>query len=95
MNAPTRPRWRAWSGLVIGSDLNFYDCHAGRGWLPAAVGVAALLVTVAAGLLSWSERRNPPPASFIALLGTMAAGLLALTIAIQIGAALIVPACFR
>jgi hypothetical protein len=106
MRAPTKPGWRAWSGLVVpplawvahhqfGSDLNFYDCRLGQGWLAAAVGVVAFAVSVVSGLLSWSARRHPPPANFVAIVGTMVAALLALTIVIQIGAALIVPACFR
>lgn len=106
MSAPTVPGWRAWSGLVVspiawaghhqfGSSLNFYDCHAGRGWLIAGVGALALAATAVGGLLSWSARRRPQPAGFVAVLGAMAGALLSLTIAIQIGAALILPACFR
>ena len=67
----------------------------------AAVGLAALAVAVAGGWLSWrafgdaGSRTAQPTHRFIAVLGVMTAALLALTIAVQIMAGLVVPACFR
>jgi hypothetical protein len=86
-----------------GSDLNFWDC--GRGGGPAiAMGVVVLGMAVAAGALSFVARkggRDDPRGGtdsstrFIAALGMMSSGLFSLTILVQIGAALILPPCFR
>jgi hypothetical protein len=85
-----------------GSDLNFWDC--GRGSGPAVgMGLAMLAMALAAGGLSFlagrpgrdREVRTEPSTRFIATLGMMSSGLFSLTILVQIGAALILPSCFR
>jgi len=103
--------WRAWAGLVAapiawtlhhqtGSDLNFAHCGAGNGGTLMLIGLAALLIAVAGGVVSLGVVRtgSPPPEKlnrFIGALSLMIAGLLSLTILMQMAAALILPPCFR
>jgi hypothetical protein len=112
MRRTATARLKPWAGLVgpplawmlhhqLGSDLNFADCARGDGPLVAAVGAAALAVTLLSGWLSWRGWRASdagearPTDRFVAILGMMSAALLGLTIAVQVLAGLIVPACFR
>ncbi|MDB5423612.1 MAG: hypothetical protein JWQ29_1028 [Phenylobacterium sp.] len=87
----------------LGADLNFADCHRGDGAVAMAVGAAALAVALVGGFLSWPVWRDrgglegPPGAAnrFIAALSLLTSGLFSLTIAVQIMAAIVLPACFR
>jgi hypothetical protein len=81
-----------------GSDLSFAHCHA-SGALPVVVlGLLALALAGAGGLCShrvWdrgaSEEEGKP---FVALIGMLTAGLLAIAIIYQSVAAFIIPRCF-
>lgn len=87
-----------------GSYLNFADCHRGTGAVLAAIGAACLAVTLIAGLLSYAAwhragggeaHDEAPSGRFIPLLSLMTAGLVLLTLMVQIGAAILLPPCFR
>lgn len=87
-----------------GSDLNFADCTRGDGATLALIGVAALAVALAGGVFSYGawraagggvDRKDELTGRFIPVLGQMASALFGLTILVQIGAALTLPACFR
>jgi hypothetical protein len=101
-------RLRAWAGLVvapvawaahhlIGGDLNFADCQAGNGLTLLLIGVAALAIVALGAVLSFGTSRatRPQTTRFIAALSLMASALFALTILVQIVAALTLPPCFR
>jgi hypothetical protein len=85
------------------SDLDYWDC--GRGGGPAVVmGLVLLALALTGGgvsFLAWKAGRDDATgatdssARFIAALGMMSSGLFSLTILVQIGAALILPSCFR
>jgi uncharacterized membrane protein len=107
----TAARLRAWTSLAagpaawlahhqFGSTLNFARCEQGDSGALTIAGLAALATIALGAALAWSVWRNHAahrdgPTSFIALLGLMAAALFGLTVAVQIGASLIVPACFH
>ncbi|MDB5693860.1 MAG: hypothetical protein JWO81_2923 [Alphaproteobacteria bacterium] len=81
-----------------GSDLSFAHCHA-SGALPVIViGLLALALIGVGGLYShrvWDRGTSEETGkSFIALLGMLVAGLLAIAIVYQSVAALIIPRCF-
>ena len=81
-----------------GADLSFAHCHA-SGALPVLViGLLALALAGVGGLLShrvWDrERAEEAGTPFVALVGMLTAGLLAIAILYQSAAALIIPSCF-
>ncbi|MEA3054505.1 MAG: hypothetical protein QOG72_3408 [Sphingomonadales bacterium] len=99
----------AWSALALGafawfaaqqlgSDLSFSDCDSNGALETGLVGLVALLVTGAGAWLShraWTLR-NPEAEGrdFIAFVGMLTAGLLAIAIVYQTVAAFIIPSCF-
>jgi hypothetical protein len=80
-----------------GSDLSFAHCHA-SGALPVVVlGLLALALAGVGGLYShrvWDRGAMEEGKSFVALVGMLTAGLLAVAILYQSVAALIIPRCF-
>jgi hypothetical protein len=109
------PGWRSWAGLVaapaawivhhqVGSDLNFTDCRRGDTATLVLIGVAALIVAMAGGVVSYMAWRGTGASlgesqegsgRFIAVLALMISALLSLTIIVQVAASLILPPCFR
>ena len=105
---PRRAVLTAWAALLaggsawfvsqqIGSNLSFADCDA-NGALPTLLlGVLALALTGWGGWLSWRAWRGREAAgegsAFVALVGTLAAGLIGFAIVLQTLAGLILPEC--
>ena len=89
----------AWfASQQLGSDLSFSDCRNNGALETGIIGLAALAVTLAGGLIShkaW-KRREPEAEGrdFAALVGMLVAGLLAVAIVYQTVAAFIIPSCF-
>jgi hypothetical protein len=95
-----------WAGLIgaaagwildhqIGSDGVFYHCGVGPA-LTTIVGVISLAITGASGFASlrlWRSGKETPARRFIALLGVMFAGLLAIAILAPTIAGFIMPEC--
>jgi len=86
------------------SNGNFAQCPRMNGLADLGIGLVAALIIVVGGALSWTAWRRAggsPAASheadgrFIPALSLMAAALFLLTVLVQIGAGLIVPACWR
>ena len=81
----------------LGSNLTVISCRS-SGLIPVLlIGIVALLLALAGGLLSrraWTESGDDSGRSFVALIGMMAAGLLGLAIVFQTLAAFIIPRCF-
>ena len=88
----------AWFGSQqIGSDISFARCHSNGPIVTGLIGLAALALTALGGALSWrilSARGEPEARTFPALVGLMAAALLALAIVWQTVAAFLIPDCF-
>jgi hypothetical protein len=89
----------AWFGSQqLGSDLSFANCAANGALETGLIGLAALAVTLAGGLMShkvWKRREAEAEGrDFAALVGMLTAALLALAIVYQTLAAFIVPSCF-
>jgi hypothetical protein len=89
----------AWFGSQqLGSDLSFAKCTANGPLQTGLIGLVALAIALGGGLLShgvWKRREAEAEGrDFIALVGMLVAGLLALAIIYQTLAAFIVPACF-
>jgi hypothetical protein len=88
----------AWfASQQLGSDLSFSDCHSNGALETGLIGLAALIVTAAGAWLSnlaW-KRREPEAEGrdFVALVGILTAGLLAIAIVYQTVAAFIIPSC--
>jgi hypothetical protein len=88
-----------------GSDLNYFDCRGGGDTtVLLLIGLAALAIAVVGTWLSFAawraagggpDHRSELSARFIPALGVMAGGLFSLTILVQIGAVVVLPACFR
>ena len=81
-----------------GSNLSFSDCDA-NGPLPTLLlGLAALVLAVIGGFLSWGVWRRRDSGddgrSFVALVSFLAACLLSVAIILQTVAAFILPGCF-
>jgi len=100
-------RLAPWTALIVAptawllhhqvlSDMLHFDCHLGgpaAGLIAATLAIAAL---VGAGLLSWRARREEGASEgryFIAVLGTLFAGVSLFAIALQTLATLILPGC--
>lgn len=86
------------------SNGNFAQCPRMNGLADLALGLVAIAAIMAGGILSWTawrqasgglETSHEPAGRFIPALSLMAAGLFLLTVIVQIGAGLIVPACWR
>jgi hypothetical protein len=90
----------AWFGSQqVGSDLSFAHCGASGGPFVIPLCLVALALAGSGGLLSWRvwKRGEPDPEQgrpFVALVGTLAAALLAIAICYQLLAGLIIPRCF-
>jgi hypothetical protein len=89
----------AWFGSQqLGSDLSFSKCAANGPLATGLIGLVALAVIVAGGLMShraWSGREAEAEGrDFAALVGMLTSALLAVAIVYQTLAAFIVPACF-
>jgi hypothetical protein len=89
----------AWFGSQqLGSDLSFSDCHTNGAIETGLIGLVALLVTAAGAWMShgvWRRRQAEAEGrDFAALVGVLAAALLAVAIVYQTLAAFIIPACF-
>ena len=106
MKTPNFAELKPWAGLVAGmgaaglqhqlvSDSMHFDCRYGT--YDIVIGLAALLVIVAGGLVSWSSvRAHPDPEStrrFVADMSVMAAVLFALMVLWGIMAGAILPPC--
>jgi hypothetical protein len=100
----------AWTGLAagplawaahhqLGSDLNFADCGRGSAMTVTLIGAAALLVIAVGAFAAARGFRLAGPAHpttrFIATMALLGCALFGLTVAIQIMAGLVVPACFQ
>ena len=89
----------AWFGSQqLGSDLSFADCAANGPLETGLIGLVALAVTLAGGLMShkvWKRREaGAEGRDFAALIGMLVSGLLAIAIVYQTLAAFIIPDCF-
>ena len=106
MKMPNFAELKPWAGLIAGmgaaglqhqlvSDSMHFDCRNGD--YDLVVGLAALLVIGAGGLVSWSAVcAHPDPDStrrFVAQMSLMAAVLFALMVLWGIMAGAILPAC--
>jgi len=107
MKTPPPLGFKPWAGLVAGmagaglqhqlvSDSLHFDCGYGDYNLP--VGLAALVLVVAGGLVSWSCARARPSDSdstrrFVAHMSLLAAVLFALMVLWGILAGAILPGC--
>jgi hypothetical protein len=81
----------------IGSNLSQGDCSAAGALVVGLVGLVALALALAGGLLShrvWRTRNEGVTRKFIAQVGMMTAALLGLAIILQTLAAFIIPSCF-
>jgi hypothetical protein len=84
-----------------GSDANYWDCKVGGAAFIIGLGVACGAVAAFGGAISWAARKpaEGPTAEqnrqFAALVGTAAAAIFLLTIALQTLAGALVPACLR
>jgi hypothetical protein len=89
----------AWFGSQqAGADLSFAHCHASGAVTVLIVGLLALALIAVGAFFShrvWdrgaAENEGKP---FIALIGMLTAGLLAIAIVYQMLAAFIIPSCF-
>lgn len=88
----------------IVSNGNFAQCPKVNGVADLAVGLVSIAIILIGGFLSWTAWRrasgalqtsHEPDGRFIPALSLMGAGLTLLTVLVQIGAGLIVPACWR
>jgi hypothetical protein len=89
----------AWFGSQqLGSDLSFSNCAANGALETGLIGLVALAIVLTGALLShrvWKRREAEAEGrDFAALVGLLAAALLAVAILYQTAAAFIVPACF-
>jgi hypothetical protein len=89
----------AWFGSQqLGSDMSFSQCAANGALETGLIGLVALLIVLAGGLLShriWKRRdAEAEGRDFAALTGMLVSLLLALAIVYQTVAAFIVPSCF-
>ncbi|MFL6844040.1 MAG: hypothetical protein ACJ8ER_04075 [Allosphingosinicella sp.] len=89
----------AWFGSQqLGSDLSFSQCTDNGALQTGLIGLVALLIVLAGGLLShriWRRRDSEAEGrDFAALTGMLVSVLLALAIVYQTLAAFIVPSCF-
>jgi hypothetical protein len=89
----------AWFGSQqLGSDLSFADCAANGALETGLIGLVALAVTLLGALMShrvWKRREAEAEGrDFAALVGMLAAALLAVAILYQTVAAFIIPSCF-
>lgn len=82
----------------VGSDLSFTDCRTNGPLQTGLIGLAALAVTLAGGLMShrvWKRHeRLHEGRDFAALVGMLVAALLAVAIVYQTAAGFIIPSCF-
>jgi FtsH-binding integral membrane protein len=98
-----------WAGLMLagigwalehqtGSNLSFSDCDANGPLATGLLGLAALILAVAGGLLSWrvwrEKRSLEQGRSVVAMLSILVAILLIVAILLQTAAAFILPDCF-
>jgi hypothetical protein len=89
----------AWFGSQqLGSDISFSKCAANGALTTGLIGLVALVMIVAGGLMShrvWKRRDvEAEGRDFAALVGMLVSALLADAIVYQTLAAFIVPACF-
>ena len=92
-----------WLHHQFGSDLNYADCAVSR--VPALTAGGICLALLACGaalsLRVWRqagggpETKQEPVGRFLSGLGLMLAGLLGLTLVLQIIAVIALPPCFR
>jgi hypothetical protein len=88
----------AWfAAQQLGSDLSFSDCDSNGALETGLIGLVALVVTGAGAWLSnlaWKRRdAEAEGRDFVALVGILTAGLLAIAILYQTVAAFIIPSC--
>jgi hypothetical protein len=86
------------------STGNFAQCPTMNGWADLGIGLVSMVIIVVGGGLSWTawrrgggafEASHEANGRFVPALSLMAAALFLLTVAVQVIAGLIVPACWR
>jgi hypothetical protein len=104
----TRDTLLAWTALAVGafawfgsqqlgSNWVFAGCSPGDGLFAFLLSLIALALIVGGGLLSlrvWRGGDDEAPRSFVALVGILTSGLLAVAVILQGAAGLIIPSCF-
>ncbi|MEA3049190.1 MAG: hypothetical protein QOG84_1026 [Sphingomonadales bacterium] len=88
----------AWFGSQqLGSNWVIAGCSPGDGLFAFVISLIALALIVAGGFCSlnvWRGGDDEAPRSFVALVGILTSGLLAVAIILQGAAGLIIPSCF-
>jgi hypothetical protein len=88
----------AWFGSQqFGSNLAFAACPSATPLAHLLLGLAALALAAGGGFLSlrvWRTGTVEDSRPFVALIGMLTAGLLAIAIILQTAAGLIIPPCF-
>ena len=88
----------AWFGSQqLGSNWVIAGCSPGDGLFAFVISLVALALIVGGGLLSlrvWRGGDDEAPRSFVALVGILTSGLLAVAVILQGVAGLIIPSCF-
>lgn len=88
----------AWFGSQqLGANVVFAGCSPGDGLLDLLVSLLALALIGLGGFISlrvWRGGDDEAPRSFVGLVGTLAACVMAVAIILQAAAGLIIPSCF-
>jgi hypothetical protein len=108
MKRETRDTLLAWTALAagafawfgsqqLGSNWVIAGCSPGDGLFAFVISLVALALIVGGGFLSlrvWRGGDDEAPRSFVALVGILTSGLLAVAVILQGVAGLIIPSCF-
>ncbi|MEA3063287.1 MAG: hypothetical protein QOJ94_3068 [Sphingomonadales bacterium] len=88
----------AWFGSQqLGSNWVIAGCSPGDGLFAFLISLVALALIVGGGFLSlgvWRGGGDEAPRAFVALVGILTSGLLAVAVILQGVAGLIIPSCF-
>jgi hypothetical protein len=109
MQAPSKLRWAARAGIILGplawvinqqftSEFTYAKCHAADLSLVLTSGILCGALAIAGLLLSWFARRSASResvTSFTAMLGALSGAMFLLVIVAGTTAGFMLPGCFQ